>query len=208
MPKQRTKPKMTFDAIGRDLFPGERAAAKAFAARYAGGTDQRGREQVRQEQQRVMAEVRRAVLDGEPLDSLFYKRVQAQEQTRAAGQDGSPASSIPLLPLSAFQDAHPALAWTSAQSTAVVPLREGERFVVQLEQSGALSGYGPWRNDELANQGIDCCEEDAKSFAQGLLNAINDQLSHYELAHLVATFSAELERREAERQAALVLASK
>lgn len=175
---------MTFDAIGRDLFPGERAAAKAFAARYASGTDSRGREQVRREQQRVIDEVRRAA-------------------TPAQDVSAETAAGIPLLPLSAFQAAQLAARWIPPSPAAIVPLREGERFVVQFEDSSELSGHGPWRNDELANQGIDCSGEDARSFAQGLLNAINDRLSMYELEHIVAVFSTELARREAERQAVI-----
>jgi len=180
MPKNRSTKTMSFDAIGRDLTPTEVRDAKAFAKKYGPDGNLPTRAEVHARQRRVIDEV---------LQQAALENSVAEDKP------------LTLLPLSAFQEAHQDVTWERPKPAVVVPLREGERFIVRLEESKVLRSYGPWRNDELAEQGVACCEQDAQSFAQGLLDAVLDRLSDYELEHVVAAFAAELRQRQNEASA-------
>lgn len=129
---------------------------------------------------------------------------QLQEVTQAEQESPALSKLPPLLPLSAFAEALPDISWQPEQPAATLYLRDTERVVVQeVETSCTNLGYHLWRDEELGKQGIYAHEEDAKAFAEGLVATLAPRLSIFDLEFVVQAFTAELERAEAERQAAI-----
>lgn len=113
----------------------------------------------------------------------------------------------PLLPLSAFHDAHPQLTWRPTVPASVLAIRTGARVVLHFEDTYVPLGHHLWRDEELMEKGVLACEADSQDFAETLTQALAPHLSLWDLEHLIAALSTEKARQDAEREAALNLQS-
>lgn len=159
--------------------------------------------------QRMFSANGRALLPDEiPLVESFnaeYVGALNREDAAALAQTSAQANQDvpPLLPLSAFHDAQTNLCWRALAAPAVLSLREGERLVLQFQHANVPLGHQLWREEELGRQGVFAAEEDARQFAQAIVEALGDHLSICDLEHLAAAFAAKLASEHAFRQAAI-----
>lgn len=84
----------------------------------------------------------------------------------------------------------------------VVYVQPFQRLVIQREMTNDI-GYGLHREDMLADAGFYGAEEDCKSFAKNLYQALEPNLSIRMLQHIVDEFTRGLAENEADRQRAI-----
>jgi len=107
----------------------------------------------------------------------------------------------PLLPLKAFQDAHPQLSWQPTAQVSVLAIRTDARLVLQFQDTCVPLGHHLWRDEELMQKGVLACEADSLGFAEELTHALAPHLSPWNLEHLITALTAEQARQTAEREA-------
>ena len=191
MADTRSRIQKEFDAIGRELQPSEAPAVEAFRAKYGASAAQD-------------ASSAPHAPEGEaPLSDKASEPFQPRPHRVTVTQSLADFKNFPFLPLSAFVEALPARDWKPEQPSVTLYLRDIERVVVQVETSTTPLAAHLWRDEELGKQGIYAHEEDAKAFAAGLVASLAPRLSIFDLEFVVQAFTAELERAEAERQAAI-----
>jgi hypothetical protein len=115
----------------------------------------------------------------------------------------------PLLqPLAAYLAAHPELTWCpSTEPAAVVTRSAHERWRLQREISDAGAGFGYWRTETLAAQGVAANDVDSREFAQALVDALADHLTPRNLQHLAEAFAAAHARETTTRAGAVLSAA-
>lgn len=192
MTKPHSRIQSEFNAIGRELLDSELPAVDAFHAKYGTRTSPQS------------VDVSQASLE-ENMNSLPLNDkggFQPKPHRITVTQSLADFKDFPFLPLSAFVEALPDRAW-KPEPPVTLYLRDIERVMVQVETSTTPLAAHLWRDEELGKQGIHAHEEDAKAFADGLVATLAPRLSLFDLEYVVKAFSAELERAEAERQAAI-----
>lgn len=108
----------------------------------------------------------------------------------------------PLLNLASFTHAHPPQdlgegTWRE-KARHELHRQPGVRMHITVEQAADL-GYGLWRDEELADAGLDAAEYDSIAFAQQLTAVLIPQLSLQNLQHLVAALTQALAAEEGDR---------
>ena len=79
-------------------------------------------------------------------------------------------------------------------------LQPGVRVRLVVDQAADI-GYGLWRDEVLADSGLDAAELDSQAFAQQLTAALLPQLSLHNLEHLVEALSQALVAEQGDRAA-------
>lgn len=108
--------------------------------------------------------------------------------------------NIPMQPLAAYLATQPELTWRPSIDGAVTVTRNAhERWCLQREISNAGAGFGYWRTETLAAQGVAANDSDSREFAQALVEALADHLTPRNLLHLAEAFAAAYARETAPR---------
>lgn len=110
----------------------------------------------------------------------------------------NPPTTESLISISSFVQAYPPGEPYAMRATQVVYLSPHSRFRVIREQTPDI-GYGLYRDEALADVGISAADLDARAFAEGLFEALADDLSCHILRELATVFQA----KSAEWDAAL-----
>jgi len=111
-----------------------------------------------------------------------------------------------MQPIEAFVEHYmPTSEWTATKEF-IVYNHSHHRFRIIVETPDMMSvpeGFiGLWRQDELAEAGINVDCDDAKEFAQALLNTMFYHLSPHETMHVVDALEKDLDEWHEERSAA------
>lgn len=123
----------------------------------------------------------------------------------SAGKAESLASAPrELMDMAAWSENHPPSEGWRSTPLKPIHLHSHLRVQIELQQARDIS-YGFARSEDLAELGVFAAELDSMSFAQGLLDAMRDELSIRNLQHLVRVFAGALkeeeDRRHTHRQA-------
>lgn len=78
------KIQFTFDAIGRELLPAEKTAARVFVSKYEAPPNSAAAQKT---MQTVKVRVQKAVVSGRPFTTAFYDQVKQASGSKAQGSE-------------------------------------------------------------------------------------------------------------------------